>query len=378
MYRHCVRSTSGTTVKAANPDYVDGSSYTDLPLPDWNTPAKWCTGQGAKLIESEGKQLREENHKMDMSLLKVFVDTDQRDATTANSLLTGLADKDGIYVSKVEYFPLLFNANEPNYGKGVCDAADGQLVSAQKQRRLDTTPMPMGIGLAGDMNQTRYTEVLELMESFIGIGAAGPLTDLASPPYLNKTNGQLTGAPGVMKLFAQNLLYAYASGIPYKTHAPASREQIYQLSSWIYWYRQINEIPAVLVPEKACGVLSIIMTLLDTSKRRNVIYVGHDSDLDALAHFFQLRWKAPPFPGPRPTPPGSSLVFSPNSDGTALVHFAYQDFDSTDDSEVKVVPAIPCRVDLHEAQAFIEKQIIQLAGRGCLKGCRRTLSRFRV
>ena len=368
MYRHCVRSTT-TKVKGLSPEHDDLSHYTDLPLPAWNTPMMWCTDQGSALIKSEGKKLRQREPKMDLSKLKVIVDTDQRDATSANSLLQGLADQGEIFAARVEYFPVLFNAFKPGAGATVCKTPSKQLLTAQKQQRLDTTPMPMGVGPAHDMNQTKYNEVLELFEKLFGVGAAGSLKQMTNPPIIDNQTGLLKGAPVVLKLLATNLMFAYASNIPVATHVPASRDQIFELSAWIHWERRIKQTPALLVSKKACGVLSMITMLLGKPMQKYAIFVGHDSDLDALAHFFQITWKAPPFPAWKPTPPGSSLSFTSLGDSTALVHFTYQVFDSSDDPDVKVVPTLPGRVSLFKVKAFIETQITEFAGEECLKVC---------
>ncbi|CAE7732657.1 ANKRD17 [Symbiodinium sp. CCMP2456] len=366
IYRHCVRSTA-TKVKGAH--YDDLAHYTDLPLPDWNAPMKWCTDQGAALIKNEGKKLRQREPKMDLSKLKVIVDTDQRVATSANSLLQGLAGQGEIFAPRVDYFPVLFNAFKPLAGASVCKTPSKQLEIAQKQQRLDTTPMPMGVGFAHDMNQTRYNEVLELFEKLFGVGAAGSLKQMTNPPIIDNQSGLLKGAPVVLKLLATNLMFAYASNITIATHVPVSRDQIFELGAWIHWQRRVTQIPAHFVPKKACGALSIIATLLGKPRQKHAIYVGHDSDQDALAHFFQITWKAPPFPVWKPTPPGSSLRFTSLGDSTALVHFTYQVFDSSDDPDVKVVPTLPGRVNLFEVKAFIEMQITDFAGEECLKVC---------
>ncbi|CAE7838113.1 ANKRD17 [Symbiodinium sp. CCMP2592] len=361
MYRHCVRSTT-TKVKGVSPEHDDLSHYTDLPLPAWNTPMKWCTDQGSALMKSEGKKLRQRELKMDLSKLKVIVDTDQRDATSANSLLQGLADQGEIFAARVEYFPVLFNAFKPGAGATVCKTPSKELMTAQKQQRLHTTPMPMGVGPAHDMNQTKYNDVLELFEKLFGVGAAGSLKQMSNPPIIDNETGLLKGAPVVLKLLATNLMFAYASNITIATHVPASRDQIFELTAWTHWERRISQTPALLVSKKACGVLSMITMLLGKPRQKYAIFVGHDSDLDALAHFFQITWKAPPFPAWKPTPPGSSLSFTSLGDGTALVHFTYQVFDSSNDPEVKVVPTLPGRVSLFKIKAFIETQIMEFAG----------------
>ena len=187
--------------QAANPDYAHLQDYTDLPMPDWNTPLKCCTAQGAVLIERESQKLKQKEPKMEVSKLRVLVDTVQRDATTANSLLQGLAN--------VEYYPLLFHAVHPNTGAGVCRGPDTQLVTAQRQQRPDATPVPMGVGPgpAHSMNQTRYGEVLDLFENLFGIGATGPLKNLTNPPVIDNKTGELMGAAIVLKRLATNLVF---------------------------------------------------------------------------------------------------------------------------------------------------------------------------
>mmetsp|Transcript_50774 Transcript_50774/g.94936 ORF Transcript_50774/g.94936 Transcript_50774/m.94936 type:complete len:415 (-) Transcript_50774:212-1456(-) len=366
VFRHCVRSTS-TKVKAAKSDFGHAENFTNLSLPNWETPEQWCTGQGAAIMEQTSKHLEAIlGADLSSSELKVISDTDQRDANTANSLLRGLADKRKTFRSVVDYIPLIFNAYAPDFGEPLCPGPSEEEETLQSQKLLQSVPMPMGVGRRLEMNQSRYMEVLEILQQLIGIGSAGKLTDLPLPEV--DAAGKLVGAPAVLKTFSQSMLYAFASGIPYTN---ATTQQRYDLISWQYWFRQVLETPAKLVPKKACGAISVIEALLSPSEH-HMLYVGHDSDLDALAHFFQISWEAPPFPGPRPTPPGSALAFAPG-DHEASVKFVYEVFDGTSTPGVRVVETTPSTVDLHKTKDRILREIELYAGLSCAAACYRAL-----
>ena len=86
VLRHCVRSTT-TDVGAA-----DASDFTDLALPAWGVPPKWCTAQGLDIVERTGARLP---GLLGAALaaeapLRVVADPVLRDADSALALLRGL------------------------------------------------------------------------------------------------------------------------------------------------------------------------------------------------------------------------------------------------------------------------------------------------
>ena len=78
----------------------------------------------------------------------------------------------------------------------------------EKVERFGRLPMPMGVGLAREMNRTRFVEVLRELQGLIGSGVAGPLEDLPAPKEMPLSYGVL----GVLKIFPEDLMHSFASG----------------------------------------------------------------------------------------------------------------------------------------------------------------------
>lgn len=363
FFRHCIRST-GEEVKG-----VDGfhfaKNFTNLPLPNWETPTKWCTLRGAEIMEHIGNRLASSKLSSATSqTIRVISDTKNRDATSANYLMQGIHQKNLTFDTMVEFLPLVFNSYDPHTGAGVCHPPDEALHVGQSAARLSSIAMPMGVGPRPTMNLTRFQELLQELQGLIGQGVAGPLKDLPLPE-ITPEKGIMMGAVNVIKLFAQNMIYGFGSGIKY---TKATLEQRHAWSSWIHYQRQVVfQTPAVLAVKKACGILKVIGDLKNPIG--DSIYVGHDDDLDALAMFFDVSWEAPPWGTSSPTPPGSALTFRVTYP-TVEVEFIYPTFDGSAFPQLNVVRTTPPTVDLGVVEARAVKLVQLYAGQPCIDACR--------
>lgn len=361
FFRHCVRSTN-RQVKG-----VDGfgfaENFTNRSLPNWQTPERWCTAQGAEMMEHTGKWLAQTRFpSITSKTLQMISDVMNRDATSANHLLQGLAKKNETYDFTVQFLPHLFHSF--GHGRTLC-TPNSSLVKKESAELLLSTTMPMGVGrLHEHMNTTRYREALRTLETFVGRGKAGPLEDLPVPSVSADGSVKLGGA-SVMRFFAQNLMYAFASGIPYMS---ATMEQRYSYVEWVYFYRKVlSQVPAKLAVQRACGILKVIDDLR-SPLGPNMMYSGHDGDLDALALAFQLSWEAPPWPGTSPTPPGSALAFTVQPD-EVKVEFLYPVFNGSAAIDLRSMATSPAKVDLAAVEERVKKLIRLYAGQSCIDAC---------
>lgn len=377
VFRHCVRSTK--TGLKAKPGFDTAENYTSIPLPEWGTPEDWCTAQGAAIMEHVGRQLAERMLHFTPKAAneaKIIADAVLRDGTTAMSLLLGLSSANQTLANSISFDPLLFNCDVPAGGKALCKKPGLHLQIKESQDALSQIPMPMGVGLASNMNMTRYVEVLEEMQGLIGNGSAGPWSDLASIPVSIDDKGKLIGAPEALKLFSQNLLYSFASGIPY---TKASPEQRYAFSAWQYWYRRVMTTPVQRAIGGACHAASVLEELADPSGGL-VIYSGHDDTLDALSSLMDISWTAPPFPSDDlPTPPGSAVLFTRHSPEKITAEFLYTVFDGTAAPELSIVPATPALLQESQLKQVVAAKLAGFPdGTSCLEACEAYLNKVNL
>jgi len=366
FFRHCVRSLDDEVNGVEG--FAAAQNFTNQSLPDFETPVKWCTTQGANIMEFTGKWLAATRlPSVSSKTLQMISDIKNRDATSANYLLRGLANANDAYDFNVRYLPLLFNSFDPVGGKGLCRSPNLTLAMQQSAALLMEKSMPMGVGKLKDMNISRYKMALEGLESLVGHGVAGP-QEAMPVPHLSLRGTVMMGGASVMRFFGQAMMYAFASGISYTA---ATVEQRYSYIEWLHFYRKVrSQIPAFLVVKKACGILKVIDDLRSPFKP-DIIYSGHDDDLDALAMFFNISWEAPPWKGESPTPPGSALAFTTVMDQMKVqVDFLYPEFNGSAAIPLHSTPTKPSWVDLKVVEDNALKLIQLYAGPTCIDACR--------
>ena len=204
VFRHCVRSTS-VHVKHVYERFTHPRNYSAVPLPEWNTPTMWCTAGGMDVMIGTGAWMR--TLLGDDASISVVSDTVQRDADTSLALLSGFCGSRLPECAAVRYDPLLFEAaRHPELGIApMCSSP-----WTDEQQREAVVARVASVAQPADMRAS-----LALLEELVGVGAAGPLTQL--PNASVTAGGDLAGAPVVLKALSQALFYAFASGVPHAT-----------------------------------------------------------------------------------------------------------------------------------------------------------------
>ncbi|KAL1511955.1 hypothetical protein AB1Y20_005235 [Prymnesium parvum] len=303
VFRHCVRSVDykKSFASLVLPAYALESDYTNASLPQWGVPPEWCTPEGLRLLEGSGAQLA--------SLLAHGVewvsDTVARDGASALAMVRGA----GREPAAVTYAPRLFDTLDPDMGGApLCEAefTPAEVRQAVRQR-LQSIPMPAALAHAE-----------ALLTGLIGTGRAGPLSDI--PPTTVNAVGKLTGSVAILKQFAQNLFYAFASGVTYHTLRPPSADEYFQLLAWQHWVRSVQSIDNPKTATENAALLHAVLSRLQAPGGGASVFLGHDGNLDGLASLLELQWEAPPYRSGQlyPTPPGSGLHFSRKESGVTI------------------------------------------------------------
>lgn len=346
LFRHCVRSTQ-TNCKLAGCErsFRSGQDFTDEPLPQWGTPTKWCTNGGWEIMVNTGSVLRKK-YGIDMSSLQIVSDHEMRDTQTSLGLAQGIIGSDSTSSYNIKHDALTFSTFDPEVGQAICNEPSKDLQKSEVEYLLANTEIPMGVGLPNSSSYAaKMAGILEQLEDLIGKGRAGSLSALNYPMAVND-DAKVVGAVNVLKFFAQQMLYSWASGIHYSKATP---ETMYELSSWIYYQRRVGYSPSALTSKGALLALSILNDLDGGIPiGANKIYVGHDTDLDTMKVVFGLDWLAPPFPSDfGPTPPGSALVFTMDDvSGEVEIEFLYTAFNGSTSAPVTFAKVQPSKLTL--------------------------------
>ncbi|GAB5356785.1 hypothetical protein AAMO2058_000318700 [Amorphochlora amoebiformis] len=281
IFRHCVRSTS-RKIHAAREGFDKLSDYTDLEeLPDWGTPEKWCTRGGFEISEGTGRDLRER-----------FIGGGEKVEIVADTSL-------GRSPHHILYDSSLFDSLDPEEGQPSCRSRGFFNISDEIdiiKKRLASIPMPMD-----------YEEAKVLMQSIIGYGKAGPLTDMKDI-YVTE-RGKLGGAISVIKVFGQMLFYSFASGTPWVPNIPI--EDLYKVISWQHFYRAITEFGPKKATANALLLRRILWSLSSPKASHTSIFVGHDGNLNGITSLLNLtQWNIPPYLSGSilPTPPNTGFL----------------------------------------------------------------------
>lgn len=321
-------------------------------------------------MKATGKALLE-HFQVNSSSVKVVSDVVMRDSQTALGLLEGISQpgERAAALGRVVYDHVIFDTVNSDHGHPLCQSVDSALQAEELRALLTSTSAPMGVGLPNATDfRSKYTTVLADLQSLIGIGRAGPLTVLNSPPYVDD-RAALTGSVRILKFFAEQLLYSFGSGIDYGKNA--SVQQIYDLAAWIYYERHVSSAPSQLATQGVAIVQSVLNDLTGAGaipQGSTSIYFGHDTTLDEIRVFLNISWQAPPFKtigGAAPTPPGSALVFThwPGSSNVE-VEFLYPAFNGSTSSPIQLSHAEP-PIMSHEEVGSRIKQIVMRYPTAC-------------
>jgi hypothetical protein len=284
----------------------DGTTTTTLhPLPygvpDWNTPEYFCTAGGLQRITSLGAYLTDKsNEEYELSFDRIVADPIQRDADTAFVLAVALGIDTLETVARIE-------------------------------KRLHEVPMPANLEDTLSVLRTKLEgEKHVLMEDGVASNKhtitatkssifADANTQVRVRPNSNETC--LSGSINAVKLFAQQLFFARASGIGFRT---TDFPNPIEYEPWVSYSR--NMLFTNTVDAAVRGSI-LIQHMLHA--KQSTIFVGHDSDINALSTVLELNYSLPEY-GLTATPPGSGLLVGFTRGGAVEVKYLYPTFRYND------------------------------------------------
>jgi hypothetical protein len=321
LVRHCIRSTPSQV------DMCDGTTTTTLhPLPygvpDWNTPEYFCTAGGLQRITSLGAYLTDKsNEEYELSFDRIVADPIQRDADTAFALAVALG------IDTIEYRPEIFHPEV------LCPLTNDYTLEtvARIEKRLHEVPMPANLEDTLSVLRTKLEgEKHVLMEDGVASNKhtitatkssifADANTQVRVRPNSNETC--LSGSINAVKLFAQQLFFARASGIGFRT---TDFPNPIEYEPWVSYSR--NMLFTNTVDAAVRGSI-LIQHMLHA--KQSTIFVGHDSDINALSTVLELNYSLPEY-GLTATPPGSGLLVGFTRGGAVEVKYLYPTFRYND------------------------------------------------
>ena len=323
VFRHCLRSTPTTAYGATGFDSFDNYSSPDHTFPEWPVPVYQCLPQGLRVVQSLGAQLNATLPGDGRITLRVDTNA-KRDNDTAASLLAGLGPASQ---PSWEPAPKIFNPTE----NGICAPLSQQEAIAALTARFKATPVPRD-------HQNR----LDRLQAVLGTGSAPPMAEIGDSV---KNNGYFTGGSSIASEFAEAFLMQQGGGLKV-AWGEATEDMVYDFLAAHIYYRGINCRVFVQTGRSHSWMASQMVGFLtgSTSTANTAVdsdslgFVGHDSDLDALAELFGLSWHALPFPA-NSTTPGSALRLDLVDEGKSVqASIVYQQFNSAS-PPMRTVPA---------------------------------------
>lgn len=311
ILRHCLRSTPSVT------DLYDGEGERSLTysIPLWNTPEYFCTEQGLKRISELGQFLKN-NDEYELAFERIVSDIKYRDADTSMALAMELG------IKSVEYQKEVFQIAP------LCPLQDDYTLdsAARAEKKLRFIPTP------ADLEQT-LAELRDALEpDDVGKNTSSnsifsdPQTLVVTIPEKNKT--RLSGSINAVKLFAQQLFYSRASGIPFHPEFSSPTK----FAPWIAYVRHLLNYETV--PSAVRGTI-LAQEILHATQ--STIFVGHDTDIDAFSTVLDINYTLPGY-GLTATPPGSGILLGVTRGGAVEVKYLYPtfQFDPSDATNVSM------------------------------------------
>lgn len=339
VMRHCVRSTGGPDTKVI--DYkakgvkVKASQLTSMSFPsillDEN---KLCTEGGKEIIKATGKYMKND-FQFNASSLNMVVDADAtRDRTTAYFLAKGMGldiSTSGIAQWDASVFLTVKDGacTTKATGEDVVETPGKKWKTDYHHTNYANKDMPMGVGKPSSPEfATKWNNMLAELEKIIGSDGEYNVTDvLKMDPNNLPSPLEIIKTCGILKFFAQQFLYSYASGAPWGI---TDFKEIQRWAQWIYYARAVK-YPEESLITRGLTIANSVLTDLDTDTMPTTIYVGHDTQLDEFEEFFGLEWELPGY-GEDATPPGSGLVFTREpGDSKVRIQYMYPVFDGSPD-----------------------------------------------
>ena len=397
LLRHCVRATR-STIKVCDRNRsevttraINISDYTSVPLPQWGVPEMWCTESGLDIIKKTGSyfinQVLKVNEKIKHVDIRLISDTSQRDVDTTMAISLGM--KEALLTNfsstvsfsgldQVLYSPGIFGPEKIQTGQvaPLCPQMDYSLQEladeiAEQSKKIS-------------LSEEDIESAFNLTKRIIGDGEA-ILSTFQNDGNDHQCPTDLGMHLNLLKAYAEMLFYSRASDIDPPFLPAATEEDVYKLldvSAYIHSSTRLNNIRA------AKGGLVLAKSMLEALKRssstsaglipkdtiRITMYVGHDTNIDAVASALGLRWTLPP-----PYLNGQGLVFSPPGSGLLFVSSDGDDSHTADISSNFLFPTFmndPVEFQLAPVHAIFSEQFSEKCDE--LSGARDTKKIFDI
>jgi hypothetical protein len=286
------------------PNYSD---YSGSPFPQWPVATWNCLPDGGHLIKKQAEMFRYWGNVP--TVKSAVADNCERDIETAQSLLSGLGLPD---------FDILVEESLFNPFPSVCPQPSAQFYDSALQLRASSV-QPLA-------NRAR---LMDDLQKHLGKGAAPPISDIPEE-FLNR---QLTGARALASDFAEFFLMSYGGGLN-TSWANISSDDVYKFAPLTSYRSSIEARTLSIVQHTHSNLLWRLKQELHRMRSLgggSSLFVGHDSDLDAIATFFNLEWSSGLLPM-NYTAPGAALIFrvqagQSDDDATVVAGFYTPNFE---------------------------------------------------
>lgn len=319
--RHGVRSPT---------DPNELTPYSARPWPSWQTPPGYLTPRGATLMTAFGASYRTAYGAAGLlpgtgcpaaDSVFVWADVDERTKATADALLDGFAPKCGLTAHSLDakvdplFHPL------PSLGK-----ADPAAASAALSGTLGASPEAIA---------PAYGLALAKLDAILGCrpGACTRISDVPARLATSNSTGlaSVQGGVDLASTAVEDLILAYADGKPASDigWGAVDRTTLLELSQLHVLKFWLNTENAYAARALGSNLTAHVLATLDQAASgkksdatrapvaaRFVAFVGHDTNLGAIAGLLRLRWLMPGYQL-NDTPPGGALVFELRANAAA-------------------------------------------------------------
>jgi len=329
VMRHCVRSTAEDGIFAVKGLHYY-NNYSARPWPPFHVPVMYCLPRGVQIVEGTGRWFKEHGDLPEP--VHVTSDYSQRDLDTSRAFLTGLGWADA------SNFAVDGSMFATNYSEA-CPEFQPWEKALAKGKQLAAFPMPKN-----------FVDLHTALFSTMGQGAAGDWTGV--PCHASNHSGYLIGGCAAASEFAERLLME-SGGAMRVGWGKLSEEDVQELLQLHAWFRQVDEGTPELIFRSQAGISRAVLAVLDAEAEGTEIFVGHDTQLNALNAALGLSWEPTPFPI-NATLPGSALRFDRQGD-TVEISYVYPSSVSDSTGAMSSVPAGPGKLSIAEMRALVEK-----------------------
>eukprot|EP00929_Paragymnodinium_shiwhaense_P040975 TRINITY_DN21317_c0_g2_i1.p1 TRINITY_DN21317_c0_g2~~TRINITY_DN21317_c0_g2_i1.p1 ORF type:complete len:399 (+),score=68.85 TRINITY_DN21317_c0_g2_i1:85-1281(+) len=313
VMRHCVRSTDDDEVYGT-PGFSYYDNYSAEPWPAFDVPPYYCLERGERIVEGTGRWIKALNTLPEP--IYVIADDVERDIATGKALLKGMQ-----LPATSETFRIV---GTPFSQAEDCPKMTPAEMAAAVELQLAAYPWP----------EASFSNLMAQLYEAMGEGHAGNWTK--TPCTLNNESGYLDGNCAAASAFVERFLMEWGGDITlaWQNIKPEQLPTLLQVHAW---YRQVVDATPSVVANQEASIVRNVAEALD--KAGTTIFVGHDSQLNALSAAFGIRWDASPFPI-NATLPGSLLRFDKRGDDVTASYSFVSNFSEASGS-MTTVPAGP-------------------------------------